>query len=36
MEDEIDIYTEEGVAAFFDDDEISYLEECFMAGYIAA
>ena len=31
-----DIYTEQGVADFFDDDELTLEEESFMRGYLYA
>lgn len=36
MEEEKDIYTEEGVADYIEEDEISSEEEGFMLGYLAA
>jgi len=34
MEQELDIYTEEGVENYIDDDCISASEEGFMLGYL--
>lgn len=36
MEEEYDIYTEEGIESYADDDSISPAEEGFMLGYLAA
>jgi len=36
FEKEMDIYTEEGVDEFFENDEISSREEGFMLGYLDA
>ena len=36
MEEEFDIYTEEGMETFVDDDGISAAEEGFMLGYLGA
>ena len=36
MEEEFDIYTEEGVECYIDDDSISAAEEGFMMGYLGA
>jgi hypothetical protein len=33
---ELDIYSIEGVASYFEDDELSIEEEGFMVGYLAA
>tara|TARA_Y100000310_G_C20418065_1_gene685309 strand:+ start:345 stop:506 length:162 start_codon:yes stop_codon:yes gene_type:complete len=35
-EDELDIYTEEGIDEFVDDDSISPSEQGFMQGYLGA
>jgi len=35
-EKEFDIYTEEGVICYCEDDEIDSREEGFMIGYLAA
>ena len=34
--DDLDIYTEDGIENFIDDDGISPLEEGFMKGYLGA
>ena len=34
MEEELDIYTEEGIENYVDDDSISASEEGFMLGYL--
>ena len=34
--DDLDIYTEEGIETFIDDDTISASEEGFMIGYLSA
>lgn len=34
FEKDVDIYTEEGVSEFFDNDEINGKEEGFMLGYL--
>ena len=36
MEEEFDIYTEEGIENYVDDDSISSAEEGFMLGYLDA
>lgn len=36
FEKELDIYTEEGVSCYFEDDEIDSREEGFMIGYLGA
>lgn len=36
MEEEFDIYTEEGIESYVDDDVISPDEEGFMLGYLDA
>lgn len=35
-EEELDIYTEEGIEEYIDDDSISASEEGFMIGYLGA
>lgn len=35
-EEELDIYTEEGINEFVDDDSISPTEQGFMKGYLGA
>ena len=35
-EEELDIYTEEGMETFLDDDSISPSEQGFMSGYLGA
>jgi len=35
-EDELDIYTEEGIDEYVDDDSISPTEQGFMKGYLGA
>lgn len=35
-EEELDIYTEEGIEEYVDDDSISPSEEGFMQGYLGA
>ena len=35
-EEELDIYTEEGIEEYIDDDSISASEEGFMIGYLDA
>jgi hypothetical protein len=35
-EEELDIYTEEGIDEYVDDDSISPLEQGFMQGYLGA
>jgi len=35
-EDEQDIYSEDGVESYMDDDEIAEREEGFMVGYLGA
>jgi len=35
-EDELDIYTEEGIEEYVDDDSISPTEQGFMQGYLGA
>ena len=35
-EEELDIYTEEGIEEYVDDDSISASEEGFMIGYLGA
>jgi hypothetical protein len=35
-EDELDIYTEEGINESVDDDAISPIEQGFMMGYLGA
>ena len=35
-EEELDIYTEEGIDEYMDDDSISPLEQGFMKGYLGA
>lgn len=32
--DDKDIYTEEGIQNFMDDDELSVMEQGFMVGYL--
>ena len=34
MEEELDIYTEEGIENYVNDDSISASEEGFMLGYL--
>jgi len=36
MQEEFDIYTEQGIENYADDDEISALEQGFMSGYLEA
>ena len=36
MEEEKDIYTEEGIENYVEEDEISSEEQGFMLGYLAA
>lgn len=36
IEDELDIYTEEGIDEYMDDDSISPSEQGFMRGYLGA
>lgn len=36
FEKEMDMYTEEGVSDYVDNDEISPAEEGFMQGYLAS
>lgn len=36
FEKELDMYTEEGVSYYCEDDEIDAREEGFMLGYLAA
>ena len=36
LQTEDDFYTQEGLDAFHDDDEITALEEAFMIGYLEA
>ena len=35
-QEEMDIYTANGIMEYFDDDEISIQEEGFMRGYLGA
>jgi len=35
-EDDLDIYTEEGIDEYVDDDSISPTEQGFMQGYLGA
>ena len=35
-EEELDIYTEEGIDGYMDDDSISPSEQGFMKGYLSA
>jgi len=36
FEKDLDIYTEEGVVCYCENDEISSMEEGFMVGYLDA
>lgn len=36
FEEELDMYTEEGVSCYCENDEIDSREEGFMLGYLAA
>lgn len=36
MEEELDIYTEEGIETYIDDDTITASEEGFMLGYLSS
>lgn len=36
FEEELDIYTEEGVSCYCENDEIDSREEGFMMGYLGA
>ena len=36
IEDELDIYTEEGIEEYVDDDSITPSEQAFMKGYLGA
>ena len=36
IEEELDIYTEEGIDEYMDDDSISPSEQGFMKGYLSA
>ena len=36
IEEELDIYTEEGIDEYMDDDSISPSEQGFMKGYLGA
>jgi len=36
MEEEFDIYTEEGIENYVDDDSITATEQAFMLGYLGA
>jgi len=35
-DDDLDVYTEEGIDEFVDDDSISASEQGFMSGYLGA
>ncbi len=36
MEEELDIYTEQGIEEYVDEDSISSMEQGFMIGYLSA